>query len=61
MNYSVISGDIISSSSLTAQDKSELEKQLAKLLADLKLHFNVFGRVLKGDYIECMWPQYKIL
>jgi|TARA_R110002020_G_scaffold199778_2_gene401482 hypothetical protein len=57
MNYSVISGDIISSSSLTAQDKSELEKQLAKLLADLKLHFNVFGRVLKGDYIECVVPE----
>ena len=57
VNYTVISGDIISSTSLKSHDKRVLEAQLEKLLADLKLHFNAFGRVLKGDYIECVVPE----
>ncbi|QIE58852.1 fumarate hydratase [Rasiella rasia] len=56
MNYTVISGDIISSTSLGSEDKKALEKHLALLLADLEKHFNAFGRVLKGDYIECVIP-----
>ena len=56
MNYTVISGDIISSTSLKSEDKRALEVHLARLLTDLKTYFNAFGRVLKGDYIECVVP-----
>lgn len=57
MNYSVISGDIISSTSLGSEDKKLLEEHLERLLQDLRQHFKSYGRVLKGDYIECVIPK----
>lgn len=54
MNYVVISGDIVSSTSLIPSDKIILEQALQSLLHDLKTEFNVYGRLLKGDYIECV-------
>jgi len=56
VNYSVISGDIISSTSLGSGDKQILEAHLQTLLETLKEHFNSYGRVLKGDYLECVIP-----
>ena len=56
MNYSVISGDIVSSTSLTNEDRKLVEEKLKILLQDLKNHFNVYGRVIKGDYLECVVP-----
>lgn len=56
MNYSVISGDIVSSTSLTNEDRKLIEENLEILLQDLKIQFNVYGRVIKGDYLECVVP-----
>lgn len=56
MKYSVISGDIVSSTSLNNEDRKFVEENLKTLLADLKRKFNVYGRVIKGDYLECVVP-----
>ncbi|MDX1462887.1 MAG: fumarate hydratase [Marinirhabdus sp.] len=57
MEYAVISGDIISSTSLNSADKQVLTEQLTQLLTDLQQHFNVYARLIKGDYIECVVPE----
>jgi hypothetical protein len=59
MKYSVISGDIVSSTSLNSEDKKFVEENLKILLTDLKQEFNVFGRIIKGDYMECVVPNPK--
>ncbi len=56
MNYSVISGDIVSSTSLSVDDSRLVEESLKVLLEELKQKFNVYGRLIKGDYIECVVP-----
>ncbi|PHR13088.1 MAG: fumarate hydratase [Aequorivita sp.] len=56
MNYSVISGDIVSSTGLHIQDRKLVEEYLNILLQNLKKEFNVFGRIIKGDYLECVVP-----
>lgn len=56
MNYSVISGDIVSSTSLHTQDRKFVEENLNDLLHNLKQEFNVYGRIIKGDYLECVVP-----
>lgn len=57
MKYSVISGDIISSTSLTSEDRKIVEDNLQILLDQLHHHFNTFGRIIKGDYLECVVPE----
>lgn len=54
MKYSVITGDIISSTSLQQEDKVHLEYSLQQLLQDLRGSFNIFGRIVKGDNFECV-------
>ncbi len=56
MKYSVISGDIVSSTSLNNEDQKFVEEKIKDLLSDLKQEFNVYGRVIKGDYLECVVP-----
>lgn len=56
MKYSVISGDIVSSTSLNSEDRKRVEENLRHLLSDLKQEFNVYGRIIKGDYLECVVP-----
>ena len=56
MNYSVISGDIVSSTSLNVEDSKFVEENLKSLLNNLKAEFNVYGRIIKGDYLECVVP-----
>jgi hypothetical protein len=56
VNYSVLSGDIISSTSLGIEDKKILEAHLERLLQDLKKNFKSYSRIIKGDYIECVIP-----
>ncbi|SRX54983.1 fumarate hydratase [Aequorivita sp. CIP111184] len=56
MNYSVISGDIVSSTSLNVEDSRFVEENLKSLLNNLKQEFNVYGRIIKGDYLECVVP-----
>jgi len=57
MYKSVISGDIISSTSLLVKDRELLEQSLTALLEELKNKFDVFGRVIKGDYLEVVVPK----
>ena len=54
--YSVLSGDIVSSTSLHSNDRNLVEKELATLLKKLADEFDVYGRIIKGDYIECVVP-----
>ena len=54
MKYIVISGDVVSSSSLSIADKDILRNALTSLLASLKERYGIYGRLLKGDYIECV-------
>ncbi|MCB0465403.1 MAG: fumarate hydratase, partial [Aequorivita sp.] len=46
----------VSSTSLNSDDRKFVEENLKILLNDLKQEFNVFGRIIKGDYIECVVP-----
>ncbi len=57
MNKAVISGDIIAYTSLSNAGKATLEKALKNLLEELKSHFDVYGRLIKGDYLECVVPE----
>lgn len=56
MYYSVISGDVVSSSSLMPSEREALSLALQKLIALLKEEYDVYGRVVKGDYLECVVP-----
>ena len=57
MDKATISGDIIASTSLSDAGRKIIEDALKNLLDELKIKFNVFGRVIKGDYLECYVPQ----
>lgn len=59
MKAIVISGDIISSTSLSIADRNLLEEQLQLLIARLETTFNTYTRIIKGDYLECVIPQPK--
>ncbi len=57
MITAVISGDIISSTGLNDNGRALIENSLIKLLGELKREFGVYGRVIKGDYLECVVPE----
>ncbi len=59
MSKAVISGDIIAFTSLNTSDKRLIEKEISMLFGELKNKYNIFGRVIKGDYIECLVPKPK--
>ena len=50
----VISGDVVSSTSLVKEDRLMLHDRLKDLFGQLSSKFDTYGRVLKGDYIECV-------
>ena len=54
MKYSVISADIIASTSLSTNDKTLLNDKLWGLIGDLEVKYDFYGRIIKGDYIECV-------
>ncbi len=54
MVKTVISGDIIASTSLTDSERVFIEKSLKVLLKDLRKYFNSYGHLIKGDYIDCV-------
>lgn len=56
MKYSVISGDIISSTSLHIEDRKFVEEEIQGLIQKLNSEFNTYGRIIKGDYLECVVP-----
>lgn len=56
-NKATISADIISSTSLKVEQRLYLEKSLIQLLSLLEQTYTAdvfFGRLIKGDYIECV-------
>ncbi len=56
MNGSAISADIISYTSLSLEDKRNIESEVKNLLEVLTEKYkdeSFFGRIIKGDYIEC--------
>ena len=62
MNKATISADIISSTSLNVEQRLVLEEELVRLLDILKNTFGskfFFGRLIKGDYIECVFERPK--
>jgi hypothetical protein len=63
MNKATISADIVSSTSLNVEQRLVLEKELTKLLRILKQNLGskvFFGRLIKGDYIECVLDNPKL-
>ncbi|ENA1800713.1 hypothetical protein VT569_07120 [Flavobacterium psychrophilum] len=48
----VLSGDIIASTSLANEAKSISELELKSLILILGNIFSIYGRVIKGDYLE---------
>ena len=57
MNKATISADIVSSTALNVEQRLILERELKKLLRILKQTFgskSFYGRLIKGDYIECV-------
>jgi hypothetical protein len=57
MNRAAISADIVSSTSLKKVQSLKLEEKLNALLTLLNEKFSkelFFGRIIKGDYIECV-------
>jgi hypothetical protein len=63
MNKATISADIVSSTSLNVEQRLILERELKKLLRILKQTFGTkifFGRLIKGDYIECVLTDPKL-
>lgn len=63
MNFGTISGDIISSTSLSGADKRRLEESIYGLFTEIETGFSdagFLGRVVQGDHVECAMraPQY---
>lgn len=56
MLHAVISGDVIASTSLNEHGKRKVEDALKGLISELKDKYNVYGRLIKGDYLECFIP-----
>ena len=54
MKKAVISGDIVASTSLTDEGRIHIEEELKKLLEELDVKYKMFGRMIKGDYLECV-------
>ena len=64
MNKATISSDVVSSTSLSVEQRLILGKELMKLLRILKQTFGsktFFGRLIKGDYIECVLNNPKLV
>ncbi len=57
MDYAVISGDIIASTSMNDAGKAKIETALIELIGELKDRFKTYCRVIKGDYLECYVPE----
>lgn len=59
MMHAVISGDVVAFTSLSVKDRAFLEKRFEVLLSDLSETMNVFGRLVRGDFLEFYVPQPK--
>lgn len=58
--YVAISADIVSSTSLCIEETIALKQRIEELFSVLEKKFPGFwGRLIKGDYIECLLPSVK--
>ena len=58
--YAAISADIVSSTSLCIEETIALKQRIEDLFSVLENRFPGFwGRIIKGDYIECLLPSAK--
>jgi len=57
MNKATLSGDIIASTSMSVDERILLMDHLKTLFAQMEQKYNFYGRVIKGDYIECFIDQ----
>lgn len=58
-NKAVISGDVIAFTSLKETDRYRVESALKEVLSELETKYNGYGRIIKGDYLECYLPDPK--
>ncbi|WP_044270916.1 helix-turn-helix domain-containing protein [Bacteroides timonensis] len=54
--HSVISADIVASTSLSPEELSELRNRIIRFIDYMEQEYNGYGRIIKGDYIECYCP-----
>ena len=58
--YATISADIVSSTSLCIEETIALKQRIEDLFSVLEKRFPGFwGRLINGDYIECLLPSAK--
>jgi len=57
MISAVISGDIVASTSLSDDGRLVVADKLMELFEKLANEYHIFGRIIKGDYIECVIPE----
>lgn len=57
MTKAVITGDIVASTSLHDLGRAYLEEALNKMLGELQARYTMYGRMIKGDYLECVVPE----
>ena len=57
MLHAIISGDVIAYTSLSIKGKGKLNDELQSLIHHLEDYFDIYGRLIKGDYIECYVPE----
>ena len=58
--YAAISADIVSSTSLCIEETIALKQRIEDLFSILEKRFPGFwGRLIKGDYMECLLPSTK--
>ena len=58
--YATISADIVSSTSLCIEETIALKQRIEELFSILEKRFPGFwGRLIKGDYVECLLPSVK--
>ena len=54
--HSVISADIVASTSLLPDELSALRAKIIRFIDNLEQNHGGYGRIIKGDYIECYSP-----
>ncbi len=53
MIKATISGDIIASTTISVDDRLLFLSKLKELFARIENKYNFYGRIIKGDYLEC--------
>jgi len=54
LKKAVISGDIVAYTSLSTKERAALEKKLTDFFQNLQKTYDIYIRLIKGDYLECV-------